>query len=103
METYNVGRSVYAERLGARLVVDAPDEDVLHTHYHLLLGDLAWDDPIGVGLPPVLVGRVYPILIWLLQLLAEADRHNTVGQPHCLQPLKVFQQQLQLVRLHDVS
>jgi hypothetical protein len=75
-ETYSIRRTVHAKHLGARPVADAPDEDVLHPRCHLLLGNVALDDRDGVRLPPIFIGRVYPVLHRLqhrrLKLIATA-------------------------------
>jgi hypothetical protein len=49
--------------------------------HHLRLGDLALSDPSWIGLPPVLEGRMGPILEWLNETAAEADGHHGIGQP----------------------
>jgi hypothetical protein len=59
---------------------------------HLCLGDLALHDPSKVGLPPVLEGRVGPILERLDEAAAEADCHCGTGQPLRLELLQVVQQ-----------
>jgi hypothetical protein len=48
----------------------------------------------GVGLSPVLKGRMNPILDGLNQPTAEAYSNSTVGQPLRLQLLLVVQQRL---------
>jgi hypothetical protein len=60
-KTHRIGGPIHTKRLGVLTVADAPGE-ALHTHYHLLFGDLALDDPGGVRLTPLLIGRVDPVL-----------------------------------------
>jgi hypothetical protein len=63
--TYGFGGAVHAKCLRARLVADVPCEHVIHPVHHFLLGDLVLHDSGGVGLAPILVGRVHSILDWL--------------------------------------
>jgi hypothetical protein len=85
---------VHPERLGAFPVANAPAEDVLHLGRHLSLRDLALHNPGGVGLPPVLKGRVDLILDGLDEPTAEAYRHCATGQPLRLQLFQVVEQGL---------
>jgi hypothetical protein len=87
--THRIGRSVHPERLGAFPIVDVPAQDISHPRRHLPLGDLALHDPGGVRLPPVLKGRVDPVLDGLNQPTAEAYSNRATGQPLYLQPLQV--------------
>jgi hypothetical protein len=69
----------------------------LRASHHLLLGDLALCDPSRFGLPPVLKGRMGPVLERLDELAAEADGHRDAGQPLRLELLQVIQQGLELL------
>jgi hypothetical protein len=79
-KSYRIGRAVYPKCLGALSVADLPAEDALRTSRHLRLGDLALHDPNRVGLPPVLEGRVGPVLERLDEAAVEADGYRGTGQ-----------------------
>jgi hypothetical protein len=70
---------------------------LFHVSHHLLLGDLALRDLGGVGLPPVLDGRVGSVLERLDEVAAEVDGDRGAGQPIRLELLQVVQQRLQLL------
>jgi hypothetical protein len=102
-KTHRIRGPIHTKHLGALTVADVPSEDALHPRRHLLFGDLALNDPSGVGLAPVLVGRVDLVLDGLNQPTTEADSHRAAGQPLRLQPLQVFQQWAQLLNLPRVE
>jgi hypothetical protein len=58
--------------------------------HHLHLGDLVLCDQSGFGLPPVLEGRMGPVLERLDEAAAEADGHHGAGQPLSLEMLQVI-------------
>jgi hypothetical protein len=84
--TFWVGGAVHPQCLGALSVADPPAEDVLRASHHLRLGDLVLCDPGGIGLPPVLKGRMGPILERLDKVAAEADSHRGAGRRRSARP-----------------
>jgi hypothetical protein len=96
-KTHRVGGAVHPQCLGELPVADPPTEDVLRASHHLRLGDLALCDPSGVALPPVLTGRMGPVLERLDEVATEGDGLRGAGQALSLELLQVVQQGLELL------